>query len=439
MKADFTVHHGQGRLLKDTIHRDLGICAGIGYGKSDFGPKKAERARKDNPKSKTALVIAPTFRLLRKICLEKYISFLKSTGMREGRKKAADFWVNYSDLTIHFRSGQETIFVSASDVNAIVAYTAYFAWIDEAALCSREVARRVLMRLRCPNAWYRQRLFTFTPEGVANYLYEIFEPSKHERNGVFSENERRLLLHGSSFDNPYLDDEFRNSLIEEFAWDTRYYQNYVLGLWVSLAKNAFYFAFDQTKHVGNHPFIPELREFDISMDYNVGKMAWCALQQIGSIFRVFHANRADGRNVDEVCQQIVDAFPPDEYRDCKIRVWGDATGHNRSTLSYDTGYEQVEAKLKPLYPRLSIEAHLSNPFVEERSRCTNKLFANSRLYIDRSCTSIITSANTAETDIRRGIKKPKNDEVTHPMEALDMALINLDPSIIVRRGTGVSW
>lgn len=438
MSDELTLHYGQDRLLFDRTHRDLGICAGVGYGKSHFGGPWLEEGRLANPKSKTALIIAPTYRLLKHVSFAKYLEFLRACGYREGRGKAADYFVNKAELAVHFRSGQETICVSGTDENALVAYTAYRIWMDEAALLSREIRRRALKRLRCPKAKFRQILHTFTPEGL-NWLYELFHPDQLTRSDVFSEDRTRLLLHGSSFDNPYNDEEFLQALWDEFGWDEPYYQNYVLALWVSLARNRFYFAFDETKHVGNHPLIPELREFDLTFDFNVGKMSWSVIQRIGSMYRVCACNRANGRNIDDACEQFIEAFPPAIYGGFKIAVLGDASGHDRSTQSYVTGYEIIKNRLEKHYPRLTIEAHLSNPFVEERSRVTNMLFAKSRLYIDRSCRTVIESAKTAETDIKRGIKKPKDDNVTHPMEAVDMGLIVREPPKVRRTGFGVTW
>lgn len=436
-----TLHFGQDVLLHDLTCRDHAVVAGVGYGKSDFGPKWLEYRRLFvNPKSQYFLITAPTYRLLKKVCFAKYVSFLTDVcEMRQGRGKAADFSVNWADMVIAFRTGQEVLGVSTTDPNSNVGYTVADAWLDECALSDPETRRRVIKRLRCPNARKRQILHSTTPEGM-NWLYDVFNPEKCPREGVFSRGPNRLVLHGSSHDNPYLDEEYLQGLEDEFGWDERYYQNYVLGWWVSLLRNAFYFAFDEQRNVGDYKLDHRLPEMILTFDFNVGKMAWAVIQRYGREYRVVHANRCNGRNADDACEQFIADFPPQKYRNWEINVLGDATGYSRSPSSYETPFDVIEAKLKAHYPHTNIRAHRKNPFVEERSRVTNRMLKETRLVIDRSCVKIIESAKTAETDRRTGIKKTANDkDMTHPMEAIDMALMVLEPPTHRLGSYGVVW
>lgn len=436
-----TLHYGQSRLLYDDTHRDHLILAGVGYGKTHFGPPWHFRRVLINDRSKESMIIAPTNKLLKK-CLEFYTDFLRDTGLREGR--GGHFTVNKSDpsLTFHGLGGRtpHTVwFISAEAPERIISYTVSHVWGDEAALWVEQVKKNLYKRLRCPSAkTLRQVLYTTTPEGL-NWLYEQFNPDTVIRDigTPFSESSSKLILHGSSHDNPYLDEEYLvNVLQEEFGWDADYYSNYVLGEWVSLSKDRFYFSFDTKKHVGDFPIDTSNETLCLTFDNNVGRMAWAVLQNQLGVWVVVAANRANARNVQDATDQVVQALPPQRFNDFNIVVYGDATLHNRSNQTFTTAFQVLESALKKHYHRVKISAPRGNPLVEERSRRTNSLFASNRLFIDRKCLKVIESAKATESDGRGGIKKPADDKITHSMESVDHALMALEPLKIDRYGTG---
>lgn len=424
-KVSRTFHYGQEVLYQDTKRDSHLVLSGVGYGKSFFGPPWMEKRRVDNPKSKTFLIAAPTYKLLKKRCFAEYIAWLTACGYREGRR--GDYTFNQQDMSLVFhKSKQEIIGLSVDNPDSIISYNAAAIWSDESSLFKEDARRKLLMRLRCPDAVYRQTLDTTTPEGL-NHLYESFHPDKFKRHDVISYNKHALILHGRTMDNPYLDESYIRLLEAEFGWDELYWANYILGEWVSLMRNAFYFNFDEKKCVGDYPLDERGKTFDLTWDSNVGQMTWAVLQTDANEYFVRAENGSNGRNIHEACGQFMDRFPPAKFRSWIINVFGDATLHARSPHSYSTGYELIESLLKPHYPYLTIQAHRGNPFVEERSRVTNKLFKENRLKIHRECRKTIASAKQAERDKNGGIKKPKDDTITHAMEAIDMGLICREP------------
>jgi hypothetical protein len=434
-QADGTLHYGQDVILFDFEHEDHGIVAGVGYGKTYAGPPWLEIRRRRSPKCDEFLIVAPDYRMLKLRTLYEYEKFLNRCGMREGK----DYSYNRSDSFFTFHdTGQRVIGLSAEKPEKISSYNTGAIWRDESALMVEDVKDRCEQRNRNPYAEFPQTLDTTTPEGL-NWVYERFNPEKMTRDGVISRGDSKLLLHGRSHDNPYLSERFLKKLEREFAWDPLYYANYVLGEFVSLSRNAFYFSFDQMKHVGNYPLDPEWPHMSLSWDSNVGMMTWVVIQQFGDDFYVCKENGSNGRNVQDACQQFIHAFPPADYAHWNIAVLGDASLWKRSDQTYTNSYQLIEHYLKPHYPLLHIEAHRGNPFVEERSRCTNHLLATDHLKIDRSCRKVIMSAKTAESAGKGKVKKPSGDTVTHPMEAVDMGLIVLAPPEIRFESFGVSF
>ena len=434
-----TFHYGQTHLLFDTQFRDHLVLGGVGYGKTTFGPAWWLERWRMNPRCPESLICAPTQKLVKR-CFEQLVRYLKSIGMREG--KGYDFRWNRSmgDMYLEMPNGHKVHGVSADNAEGLMSWDVGWIWADEMSVYDEEFVRRMYQRLRNPNVFKRQLLGTTTPEGT-NHLYDRFgeEVCTKVEGTPWSVGKNKLVLHGSSHDNPYLDEEFLQTLWDEFGWDAIYYANYVLAQWVSLSRDRFYFAFNPRTHVGDFPFMPMIRQFVLTFDFNVGIMSCAVLQKVGLEYWVVWENGSNGRNTADACEQFVKAFPPAQYRHFNIAVFGDASGWKRSDQTYTNSYDIIESILKPKYPLLHIEAHRGNPFVEERSRCTNHLFAVDRLRIDKSCRKTIMSAKTAETDARGKIKKPPGEKVTHPMEAVDMALICLEPPTVRFEPSGVTF
>jgi hypothetical protein len=435
--SEFTLHYGQSRLLNDRTKDEHAIIAGYGYGKTSFMPRWHTKRCVDNPKSAESIVVAPNYRLLKNRCLVEFRRFLISIGMTEGRN--ADFFIteSASDMKLVFWWGHTVHFISGQTPDNLVSYNASHISIDEPALMDEEVISRVVARLRCPDASYRQILFTGTPEGL-NWFFERFHPNEviRQPGTPFSESSTRLVLHGSSHDNPYLDEKYLRILEEEYGWDPDLYANYVLGEWVSLSRNRFYHAFNASR-IGEYPPDPETRTLYLTFDNNVGCMTWAVIQPWTDKYLVVSDNGGNARNIDEACEQFIEHYSVKVWGRHHVVVLGDAALWARSTHSNQTGYEIIRDNLTKHYPRLTIAAPRANPFVEERSRNTNKLFAKGRLLVDAGAKRVIQSAQSAETDPVRGIKKPNKDQVTHAMEAVDMAMLVLEPLKVKREHVGI--
>lgn len=441
--AKRTIHYGQRRLIEDATKTEHLILAGVRYGKSYLGPAWHFYRVRKNKNSKLSLVIAPDYKLAKQVCLVYYRDFLLASNLREGAK--GDFVINKGDLTIYFPKLDHTVVtLSGEKPEKIIGYTSSHAWIDESASCSEEVRNNVLMRNSCPHAEYVQTLHTTTPIGQ-NWLYNIFGPDGSDAYAAvpridgtpYSENDTKLVLHGRTMDNPWLSSRYLKMLEAEFAWNKAYYQNYILGEWVSLAQDRFYFEFDPDTNVGEYPPDPNNRQLVLTFDNNVGKMAWAALQPQPWGYAVVDCNDSDARNVDDAVLQIIKRFPPLQWRNHKITVLGDASLHHRSNQSYTTGYQLLKHLLTSAYRDVEIKAHIGNPLVYERSITTNRRFAENRLRINRGCKKVIQSAKSVESDGKQGVKKKSNDFITHPMEAVDMALVVLDPFKIYDQFVGL--
>lgn len=369
-----------------------------------------------------------------KLLFKGYISFLESIGLKE----RVHFRCNrQAPQSIKYYWGHEVLFWSAE--TKIVSINTSHDWQDEPALFEQETTWEIDQRRRHPDAAILQSLSTTSPEGM-NHMFDFFGGPEMQREGRYSFSDRKLVLHSSSYDNPFLPKSFFTTLEERFGWDDLYFRNYVMGEWVNLARNAFYFSFSEDNlapvemDMNNHSFY-------ISLDNNVGKMQWVAVQaRPGKRFDAFYANAGTARNLQEAANEIIKRFPPDVFGKWHIYITGDAKLHDRSPQTYTTGYELLEAILKPKYPNLKIIAYRGNPLVIDRSMTTNKALAELRLTINpNTCKRVVHSIRATQSDGRGGILKPSKDDVTHAMEAVDHCICVLDP-IKARSGpAGAVW
>ena len=165
----------------------------------------------------------------------------------------------------------------------------------------------------------------------------------------------------------------------------------------SVTGGEFYSSFDRLKHVGKakyDPFLPIHISFDQnSVPYNSAsiwqvesKDGFYELRAIDEIALVNPRN-----STEEVCDEFID-----RYRNHKSGVfyYGDASGHNRSTMNKDFKhhYEIVYWKLQKYLVNDSDRTLKVNPSLVLRRDFVNKIFEQKlpiRIVIDENCHYII--------------------------------------------------
>lgn len=426
------VLYGQRRLIEDKEHKYLAAIGGVGSGKTTLGYSWHFLRCIENAESRYSLVVSLNGKYS-KINFNGYVEYLESIGMQEG----VHFKLNRSaPYSIKYFFGHEVLFWSAE--TKIVAVTTSHDWADESALFDQDRIWELEQRRRCSKAKLRQSLQTTTPEGY-NHTYEFFASEDMQRQGRYSIGQNKLVLHSSSYDNHTLPEDFFKGLEERFAWDELYFRNYVMGEWVNLARNAFYFGASEDT-IQEIDVNPEIRELILTFDNNVGKMQWVVLQNIGKIYAAVEAGKGTARNIQEACDEFEKSFPVAQWGNHYIKIAGDAVLHHRSEQTYTTGYELIEHILREKgYQRLNVIAERSNPLIVERSMSVNKMLKELRLVINPKCKRVVHSLRSTQSDGKGGIVKPSKDEVTHAMEAIDHAICVLEPVSIRGGSFGVSY
>jgi len=174
-------------------HRLSAFVAGRGAGKTYCGAIKAlSHARRPG----LGLIIAPTYTMLRDVdwraALELWRPWIADT--------------NSSAMTMRLTTGAEVLFRSADNADRLRGLTVSWAWIDEAALCSRDTWDIALATLRqggtAGPCW-----LTSTPRGF-NWVYDVF---------VTGANADTALFQTATIANPFLDPAFERSLRSQYS------------------------------------------------------------------------------------------------------------------------------------------------------------------------------------------------------------------------------
>lgn len=376
-------------------------------------------------------MVAPDNRLLTTVSIPAYEAFLLSRGMVAGE----DFkiYLSRGDTRIVFRAlgprpwGHSTYFLSGETPEKIVGYNASHAALDEVDTMTEDVVFRVQQRLRCPHAVLIQMLLGGTPEGHG-ILHKRYHPDECKPSGDrFSESDSKLVLHARTYDNDTLPAQYLESLEQEYGRDSAEWMCYVEGIPTSLSKDRFYYRYSPTRHLGSYPPDPKNPTLIWTLDNNPVVLSTAWIQQDSGRHLIVADNGGRARDVVEACEQFVEKFPPSVWGGHAISVLGDPALYSPSPLTHETGFQIIRRILTKLYPNLTIDAPRAASLVRERYRNTNRLFNADRLFIDRNAAKAAESAGAVEMGADGKPKKKHKDNITHTFEAIDHALMVLDP------------
>ncbi len=159
----------------------------------------------------------------------------------------------------------------------------------------------------------------------------------------------------------------------------------------------FYSSFDRMRHVGRANYDPTLAihiSFDQnSVPYNSAGIAQIVPNNSGWEWRfIDEIALPNPRNsTEEVCDEFMMRYPNHK---AGLFFYGDASGHNRSTLNKDFShhYEIIAFKLRRYLNNSSDRTLISNPSVVTRRDFMNKIFEDKlpiKIIIDESCHYLI--------------------------------------------------
>jgi hypothetical protein len=165
----------------------------------------------------------------------------------------------------------------------------------------------------------------------------------------------------------------------------------------TLTGGEFYSSFDRLKHVSNYNYNPDL-PLHLSFDQNAVPYNSCGISQITGNDGIWYLNFIDEialenprNSTEEVCEEFMMKYPNHK---AGIFYYGDASGHNRTTMNKDFKhhYEVIEFKLRRYLVNGSDRTLINNPRLTTRRDFVNLIFENKlpiRIGVDERCKKII--------------------------------------------------
>lgn len=159
----------------------------------------------------------------------------------------------------------------------------------------------------------------------------------------------------------------------------------------------FYSSFNRLKHVAHIKYNPDL-PIHISFDQNSVPYNSAGIAQVVRVKDIWEWRWIDEialqnprNSTEEVCDEFMMRYP--NHRS-GLFYYGDASGHNRSTMNKDFShhYEVIEFKLRKYLVNGSDRTLISNPSVVLRRDFINRMFEDKlpiRVVIDESCHYLI--------------------------------------------------
>jgi hypothetical protein len=132
-------------------------------------------------------------------------------------------------------------------------------------------------------------------------------------------------------------------------------------------------------------------------------------QRVRSTFHVFRELLLEEGNIDEMCELFRGVHP---RHMAEIWVFGDASGHSRSSQTRMSSYRIILNAMKDYSVPLRLKVPDKNPSVTARVNAVNQACRESdgsiSLEIDPACTELINDLEQVIGDGKQGIKKTTN-------------------------------
>lgn len=344
--------------IKDTKTRFLALCGGFGSGKTKCLAVKTITLAALNTGT-TAGLFSATYELASSILIPAMDEHL------EEYKIPFDFKGSpHPRYVLKFPHGEtEVLIKSFENWKRIIGNNYSFACVDEIDTVDVGVAAKawdkLLGRIRVGKVC--QIAVASTPEGFKT-MYRIWVKESTDPKTGQPKSDRRLIR-ARSTDNPFLDEDFIPSLMENYSAEL--VKAYINGEFVNLTSGTVYSSFDRHK---NHTdeVVQEGDRLHIGMDFNVGQMA-----------AVVHI-------IDQGLPRAVDEFIGLEDTPAMIRAIQTRYGHHPEIYIYPDASGNARKSVNASESDIAllrlaafrVEVDKANPPVKDRINAMNAAFCN---------------------------------------------------------------
>jgi len=387
-------------------NRFKGFSGPIGSGKSQALCQEAIRLSYLNP-GRLGLLGAPTYPMLRDATQAALIEILESNDIPYEHNKA-------ENTLVMLDTRSRILFRPVDEFERLRGTNLSWFGLDELTYTQEESWLRLEGRLRDPRATRLCGFGVWTPKGY-DWVYRKFIADPV--NGYAS-------VQAEPFENRHLLEkigDFYERLKD--SYDEKFYQQEVLGSYLSMDGGRVYSAFDRNTHIRELTVKP-YEPLWWTLDFNVDPMSSLIVQRARGVVEVVGEIVIRHGTTNQACEEFLKRHP---RHDGGVLVYGDASGHQQQTTGA-TDYDMIKDHFAA-HSSVKVEyrAPKANPSVRERINLTNRQLKSAAgkvgLLIDPRCKELIKDLEQVcfKADSNQ-IDKDRDRMRTHLSDALGYLL-----------------
>lgn len=306
-------------------------------------------------------IFANTYRQLEQSTLPGLWEVFRQMGLDDGRdyvynKEPPRSWSGFHSQfkkhngVLSVRAWGQAVVRSLENFNSVRGLNLGWAAIDELRDARHEAFLVVLGRVRCPKANNRRIRIATSPCGF-NWIYKELV----ENAPKMPPDAQRRVIHMPTSCNPDLPDSYVKTLRASF--DSKYAEQELEGMFVSVTVGAVYHQFKRAVHVDPSivadPSLPFLVTFDFNrspfcVEIGQAQISPMGRERLVMIDEVIGQDVGTEDMVERVAEKIRSYCPDPDVRPT-VEVYGDPAGNQRRTSSNNrSDYDVIERDL----PRL---------------------------------------------------------------------------------------
>jgi hypothetical protein len=386
----------------DSPARFKGFSGPIGSGKSQALCHEAIKLSYLNP-GRTGLIGAPTYPMLRDATAAALLDVLQRNKIPHEMNRAENYLVMKETRSkILFRAVEEFERLRGSNL-------AWFG-LDELTYTAEQAWLRLEGRLRDPKAARLTGFAVWTPRGY-DWVYERFVSRKIEGYETVA---------AEPFENRHLLErvpDYYERLLS--SYDERFFQQEVLGEYVSLSAGRVYYAFERRGNIAEVE-LDRTRPLLWALDFNFDPMSSVVAQMEGETVRVLDELVLKQATTRQACEEFERRYPK---HPAGLIVYADASGASRQTSGTSDLTVLKRFFRSGAYGEVTFRVPPANPMVRDRVLLMNAKLAAAdgvrSLTVREKCTELIKDfEQVTYKDSSQLIDKDKNSKRTHLSDAL---------------------
>ncbi len=387
----------------DLTARFKGFSGPVGSGKSAALCQEAIRLTYLNP-GRTGLIGAPTYPMLRDATQVALIGILDAA-------KIPYVWNRAENVLVRSDSGSRILFRAVEEFERLRGSNLAWFGVDELTYTSEDAWLRLEARLRDPKADRLCGSGVWTPKGF-DWVYERFISNKVDGYET---------VVASAFENHHLLGRIPDYYERlKSSYDPRFYEQEVLGNYLSMSAGRVYYAFERSVNVSAVE-IDQRLPLMWTLDFNVDPMCSLVAQVVGDRVNVVDEIVLGRASTQDACDEFAVKFP--SHRSGLI-VYADATGRRMQTSGTNDVRILREFLKTGEYGNVEFKIPASNPVVRDRVMLVNAKLESAAglrmLTVNVKCKELIKDLETVtyKEGSTQAIEKDRDPRRTHLSDAL---------------------